>query len=357
MDNWNDSVEALKISIGRGLLPVMTDLINGAMDVQNAERLVTESGQNWVYASAAVKEEAIEAARAAREHADALLLTADGALKAQEAVSKIDYKDVITTTLGMQDAQNKLRDSQTEVVAKMRALDKAFAAGEVTAGEFDTQMGALRKTYIGNATEAELWAKRTIFAMVQTRLAASGGGIDSGEFKFITDLGVEMGLIDQKTADTATNINKSLDELDTSGAQAEVKNFSTKWKDLLNMPQTVTFTVNVVQNGDVVPPSAPGGPPLNVDGSVDHNGNRYDTLSKGGWVHAARGMWIGQSRGTDTVPAMLTPGERVLSVPEVARMGGRDGVDRMTNGGGTNIFYGPNNFIVEGEGSNIMEMR
>lgn len=65
----------------------------------------------------------------------------------------------------------------------------------------------------------------------------------------------------------------------------------------------------------------------------------------GGWVrepeYHAGGRYAGEGNafGSDTVPAWLTPGERVLSPTEIANMGGREGVERAVRGGnGGNTF-------------------
>ncbi len=57
-------------------------------------------------------------------------------------------------------------------------------------------------------------------------------------------------------------------------------------------------------------------------------------FATGGYVqpeHHAGGGYGGEG---DTVPAMLTPGERILSLPEIGAMGGRDAVERAVSGGG-----------------------
>jgi len=53
-------------------------------------------------------------------------------------------------------------------------------------------------------------------------------------------------------------------------------------------------------------------------------------FADGGWTSGN-----GNSR-SDNIPAMLSPGERVVSVREVQRMGGRDAVDRAVSAGTRN---------------------
>lgn len=57
-----------------------------------------------------------------------------------------------------------------------------------------------------------------------------------------------------------------------------------------------------------------------------------NTMSRGGPVYASRGMFI--PRGTDTVPAMLTPGEYVINRSAVQRGNNLQILRAMNNGGG-----------------------
>jgi len=67
--------------------------------------------------------------------------------------------------------------------------------------------------------------------------------------------------------------------------------------------------------------------------SVQQNQAQLGLYSKGGPVYASRGMFI--PRGTDTIPAMLTPGEFVVNRAAVQR-GNNLQVLRAMNGGGGN---------------------
>jgi hypothetical protein len=88
-----------------------------------------------------------------------------------------------------------------------------------------------------NAAAQELWSKKLVFSMIQAKLAV--GGIDSGEFAFLIELGVQMGLVDQKTATMAQNLNANIDSLDWSNLEAG----KIKWQEFLDMPSEKTVTV------------------------------------------------------------------------------------------------------------------
>lgn len=70
-------------------------------------------------------------------------------------------------------------------------------------------------------------------------------------------------------------------------------------------------------------------------------------LSKGGTIplYAAGGAVVMQPRGTDTVPAMLTPGEMVIPRGDVDRLS--DFLDRMETGGGRGFYSSDNNSLLE----------
>jgi hypothetical protein len=90
-----------------------------------------------------------------------------------------------------------------------------------------------------------------------------------------------------------------------------------------------TIHVPVVLDWPSVPDSVPGGA---TGGLVTSSG--IQAFARGGRVLPFR------PRGTDTVPAMLTPGEGVLSVPEMHALGGVSGFkalrESLKRGGGSN---------------------
>jgi hypothetical protein len=198
------------------------------------------------------------------------------------------------------DADNKFMETAKEIRGEIMEVNAEFQAGNLTLEERDAKLSELSGKLQENATQHEEWAKRTVFALVQTRLAAEGG-IDAAEFNFLIGLGESMGIIDQQTADLAESINSSLDTLDSSvaqgaisdfdtlwtnlitkdpatqtkaqadgmtaafdavntgNAQGQVDDFAQRWQNLLDMPHSTTFTVNYQQNG--APPNTPGPEP------------------------------------------------------------------------------------------------
>lgn len=78
--------------------------------------------------------------------------------------------------------------------------------------------------------------------------------------------------------------------------------------------------------------------PPGIIGSVHYNKGGWAGLAGAGVLMAAAGAWVpGAGPNRDTVPAMLTTRERVLSREEVSRMGGPGAVDAAARGGGGGI--------------------
>lgn len=108
---------------------------------------------------------------------------------------------------------------------------------------------------------------------------------------------------------------------------------------------TVTITTKYKTDGAPADPRPQGKYGLNLDGTPDNDGDPTNSLFTGGIVTAfgvqqfAIGgrvlPFIPRFRGTDTVPAMLTPGEIVINAAQQGRL-----ADALTNGsGGGSVSY------------------
>ena len=108
------------------------------------------------------------------------------------------------------------------------------------------------------------------------------------------------------------------------------------WFDTNVVQKIQNFITNIPQ--DIATAfSSLGGLLKNAVGSIPVIGPALKKLlgAEGGMVTAGgiQRLAAGGTVGTDTVPALLTPGERVLSVPQVAALGGHDAITQMAAGG------------------------
>jgi len=243
-DQLQDVWEGFTMMLGEKAVPILIDQMNAIIDDSRAMEILREQGINTFFATMkqqrAAKAQAIaerEAAEATKAHSDAM---GEAGQAAEELVDH--YDGLLGMTLDLQQGTDGFAETEANIRDKMDALTKQMMEGEITMEEYNEQWPELTAELDANAKAAEMWAKRTVFSLVQVRLAASGGGIDAGEFKFLIGLGEQMGLIDEKTATMAQNLNDSLDDIDLS----KPYEFYELWQDLLGLPHDQTFTINTV---------------------------------------------------------------------------------------------------------------
>jgi hypothetical protein len=280
-----------------------------------------------------------------------------GSGKAAEETA-VNYQTLISSIQNMQqesdrytDTTQKLMDQRIDLNAQMTELQAELAkvtsyyggtskAAQDVQGKIDALSGKMKENEAAvkeNEAAHLLWAKNTIYSFAVARAAA--GGTTEAEGKFLIDLGVQLGLFDQKTADTMTAVNKSMDTLNTEGGQAEIKKLQDAI-DLLMAGSPYVPVVVVDTSGAVVTP------PSTVPPTTDSWGYPVTTHAEGtdGWLTVPAGY------NNDSYMVGLTSGEQYAVIPnDRSKDGGA--------GGANNYFYGNNTFIIGGGGESFMEQR
>lgn len=243
-DNLSDAWEGFKVAIGRDLAPILTQTINGMNQVAKANDQYNERLQKTIslYGNhgdrannmrilMSLEEEKVNSAtNSYAAMAKAIESSATASNNFSDAVAEIDYGSLLDTTLALQDGFDGFAEKAAEIEEKIAALDPASEDYAATLSDLKGELNA-------NAAAQELWAKKLVFSMAQAKLAV--GGIDSGEFNFLIELGAQMGLVDRKTATMATNLNSAMDNIDFSN----VTNFSGAWRALMALPSNKRFDV------------------------------------------------------------------------------------------------------------------
>jgi hypothetical protein len=129
--------------------------------------------------------------------------------------------------------------------------------------------------------------------------------------------------------------------LDGSSIPETVKTF--KVGTYIKLPSGV-YIQGIIDNGTtakITMSSMPNAPKIKTTGKVvklergfDKKLTPWQKFAKGGMVYASNGISVEASKyalGTDTIPAMLTPGEFVMSKPAVDRIG-TESLSSMNNG-------------------------
>lgn len=162
IDQWNDSVLALQVSIGNALIPVLNEMLNTIED--NAR--------------------AVEILKAAGEDAAANQLAALG-----QATN-----DVTRAALAQATAERVAADAIKAV---------ADAAAEA-APNYSSMLSMMER--LNGATREQI--KLAAYQDLKQQLTASGGGLTADEAEILRQAGVALGAFDQAAANAAENISE-----------------------------------------------------------------------------------------------------------------------------------------------------
>lgn len=241
VDNLTDAWQGFKVAAGGNIIGPLITLLNKAnaeIDEENGKLIQNEKLWRGLLGPIGGIWNAIDffsnktkKANGALEELNVTMTSAtEGAGNYAQSVREIDYGSLLDTTLSLQDGFDNFATKAAEVEEKIAALDPASEDYAATLSDLKGELNA-------NSAAQELWAKKLVFSMAQAKLAV--GGIDSGEFNFLIELGAQMGLVDRKTATMATNLNSAMDNIDFSN----VTNFSGAWRALMALPSNKRFDV------------------------------------------------------------------------------------------------------------------
>lgn len=232
LDDWNDSVMALKVSIGNSLLPVLTKLSDNVMATAEAnKRMEGELGANtpqWTEKRNAIAAEIMkemEAERAIKATNAAL----DEQKSALESVNNttlnFDNLERVNFILDFQAQTDNLDKAREEIKAKMAAIEEEIRAARESG---DTQaIPGLQEDFanlVGELQSSEeafkKWQKQAVFSMIQTKLAADG--LTDAEFGQLLGIGQDMGLLDEGVVAQAQGLMDTLSGVDTGSLEQAV---------------------------------------------------------------------------------------------------------------------------------------
>lgn len=199
LDNWDDSVQALKISIGSELLPILTGLMEGSQAGARALEILREQGE---FAS----------------------------------TSNVHYSAALAQARQEQDAMNQAMLDGKNV---MDQLNPTIAE---TGSSYQEIVGLMQQ--VGAASEEQL--RKLAYNNLLAKLSVDG--LTESEAALAEQAGISLGIFDASSA----GIAKSLDELnaDFAAGRISVQQYTAAIKAI---PTSVTTVVNLVNRG--VPPT------------------------------------------------------------------------------------------------------
>lgn len=247
LDDWNDAVLGLKISIGTQLLPALTEML----DTVDLNRRAAEiMGGTISRADTFTQEYADAIEQAKQELRDQRLATdevnqstneyvitekeaKEAAQKAEQAIKELtkaneDYLSMV----------GNLADNLTSYEQKHDSIQRELDEGNITLEEASQQWQELAATQ-------EQATRRMILNMLQEQLAM--GGLNQAETGYLLDLGLKWGVYSQSAVDA------------TRAAQIEVQQLTNQFNGL---PTSHTFTTYFQTVGALPgfnPQAAPGG--------------------------------------------------------------------------------------------------
>lgn len=272
LDDWNDAVEGLKIQIGQGLLPALTNQMNSTQDGIRAMEIMIEKYGVLGNQTEERRAQALAQAAAEREAASALRQVASGAESATAelaALGKTDFSADVSFILNFQTQTDNFEQKKADILAQMEEVKNEILAMEESWRWSDKEkLPGLREELTGltgelNESEAAFkkWQKQAVFSLIQTKLAADG--LTDVEFDQLMNIGEEMGVLDPAVVDQATSMVDAISSVDSSQLEDAAKNLKYIIEQdgrqvTIYVEQVVTETQGTGTGQDVLPTSGGG---------------------------------------------------------------------------------------------------
>jgi len=235
LDNWNDSVQGLKVSIGQQLLPVLTAMTNDMNAAQRAQEILGDEfnatvigTDKWNNALAQAKKEQDASTEAMIKNADATAKLGvetektKEEIKAQEDAIKAlteqykSYLDLASNIYSEQKSYDKDLKSLLKEKSKLEAEYESLSAEgwdknkeklEENLQAYDEVKDKIQEVE-DKHTEA---MGKMQYDLLVTKLSV--GGLTTAEFQMATQAGVMFGVFDQGSADAAIAMNNLTDKV------------------------------------------------------------------------------------------------------------------------------------------------
>lgn len=231
LDSWNDAVQGLKVSIGTGLLPVLSDTINWINASTEADKRLREEGlQPGTQAYYDRRNAIMNEIKAEQQLQNELMLTAGAAGEVTEAIGDIkDFGGDVTFVLGFQAKTNDFESEKDKILGQMEEIKDEIIAMQESWRRSDKQkipglqedLMALTGELNKNEAEFKQWQKQAVFSLIQTKLAADG--LSDMEFEQLMAIGEELGVLDPEVVDQATAMMDSITAVDPGNLEEAAK--------------------------------------------------------------------------------------------------------------------------------------
>ncbi len=189
VDNWNDAVQGLKISLGNQLLPVMTSFVNEMNAGQRAAEILAEQNKPLVMGSKDYREALLQAEKEIEATNKAMIEQADASDTAAQAAAEYAAKleevskanqNLINSAIAITDETRKYEDAQADIQAQIADLqaekDSYYAWDTEKIDAAQEKIDDLSAKYDENA-EAFIAAMEKKFVMMAIEKIALEDGV------------------------------------------------------------------------------------------------------------------------------------------------------------------------------------
>ena len=241
----------------------------------------------------------------------------------------------IKDLVGFINQQIQATREQIAVIEKRNALEQSsidsLLSGDI-AGFIDKQgaAGAAEALRSGDAEMAALFSPQ---AMGQALKQLRAEGADSATLQRAGEIAANSVGLDDRAGQVLTGTTQELNNLRNQGQALAAVGGQVSQLMAESAKMEVASAEMAIENANVVFKNT-----MERAGRTQERADAGLGLARGGMVYASRGIFV--PRGTDTVPAMLTPGEFVVNRAAVHR-GNNLQVLRAMNGNGATVGAGP----------------
>lgn len=222
MDNLNDSVMGLKVSLGQELIPITNQVIDGfnvwirAIEIakeKNDGGLVSQ--KEWNAALEQAVQETAASKSALMQHADAVAQDTEDEKANAAALKEVSaaHQSMLGLIGNIASENKSFADKQAEVTAKMQEnraeAEKLYPWQKTQLDELNQKYADMSATYDANAAAHNAAMGKIQFDLFVTKLSVDG--VTDAEFLMEQQAGLMFGVFDQNSINTATNMNAVAD--------------------------------------------------------------------------------------------------------------------------------------------------
>lgn len=298
LDDWNDAIMGVKVAIGNGLLPILTDLLTSTMDNARATEIMAESEAKLsTFQKAFTKDgrdawnAALDQAQAEREAANATKMHSGAIVDAVPEYKT--YADVLRDTISAHsDANNGLLG----LIGTMQGSQDSYAANVAAVNADMNLSDDERKAKLGElAAEHDRVTKQIVLDLMTQKFTADGILTDD-ELNWLLEKGQAWGIY---SADVVADAKTAIEW--ANGVSDAIS----------KIPEEKTITIKVQQLGGF------------EIGTPGYEHIAHPGRAAGGPVTAGSPYWVGE-RGK---PELFVPNQNGMVMTQAQVQGQGGGVD------------------------------